>query len=93
MQIINIIVSHPEQGINEIESFGILYEESKNDVVEEAENHFCDLALKYQFGDDLIGEEQDDFRDDCSEALDDGTIEAGGHTVSIVWSSIDNVQL
>ena len=93
MQIINIIVSHPEHGINEIDSFGILYDEGKDEIIQDAEDHFCNQALKYQFGDDLIGEEQDSFSDHAVTCIDDGTVEAGGHTISIVWSSIDNVQL
>lgn len=94
MQIINVIVSHPEHGINEVESFGILDDEQRSTTVSQAEQSFVNLALKYQFGsDNLIGEEQDEFSDHCNEVLDDGYIEAGGHTISLVWSSIDNVQL
>jgi hypothetical protein len=93
MQIINVIVSHPEQGINEMESFGILYDEYKYDVVQTAEECFIETAVKYQFGEDAKpSEEQDDFRDDCNEALSDGWIDAGGHTITVVLSSIDDVQ-
>jgi hypothetical protein len=94
MQVINVIVSHPEQGINEVESFGVLDDEQRSATVSQAEDCFINLAVKYQFGDPVEpSEEEDDFRDDCVEMLDDGYIEAGGHTISLVWSSIDNVQL
>ena len=98
MEIINVIVSHSECPVNSIESFGVLDDESKDEAVTQAQECFIETALKYQFGeevnttrDDL--KERNHFREDCSEALEDGWIEAGGHTISIVHSYIENVQL
>jgi len=98
MEIINVIVSHPECPVNSIESFGVLDDESRDETVEEAQNCFIETAVRYQFGeevnttrDDLT--ERNHFREDCSEALDDGYIDAGGHTISIVHSYIENIQL
>ena len=98
MEIINIIVTHPECAVNEIESFGILDDESRDETVAQAEECFVEMAVKYKFGeevnstrDDLI--ERNHFREDCNEQLDDGYIDAGGHTISIVHSYIENIQL
>ena len=93
MEVISIIVSDTECPVLSIDTFGVMDVESKDEVVEDAENHFCDQALKFKFGDDLIGQDQDDFRDECLEALQDGYIHIYPHTVSIVWSTIDNIQL
>ena len=94
MQIVNIIVTHPDVGINSVESFGVLPGDGREESVEAAEECFINTALKYEFGENFVDTaETDDFRDDCNDALEDGYIDAGGHLVSIVWSSVDNLQI
>ena len=94
MEIANIIVHDNDTGIISIDSFGVLDAESRNQVVEQAEELYHIKALNLKFGEDREpSEEQDDFCDDINESLNDGYIEINGITVSFVWSYVENVQL
>jgi len=97
MEIINIIVSHPETAICSIVSYGVAVPELKSEVVEEAEQHFVEKCVELKYGEDM-GESREDlnernfYREDVSEEMEDGYVEVGEYTVSIVWSSLDNIQ-
>jgi len=100
MEVANIIVHDNDTGIISIDSFGVMDIESKDEVVEEAEQFFLDKCVEIKFGEgtnetreDL--NERNFYRDDLfdSGCLDDGYIEINGITVSFVWSYIENIQL
>ena len=98
MRVINVIVHDNESGIISLDSFGIIDEQDCQTVVDEAEELYVEKCVEIKFGDgtndtrdDL--RERDFYREDLNETLDDGYVEVNGITVSIVWSSIDNIQL
>jgi len=98
MEIANVIVTHPDNGIVSVDSFGVVDSQLRNDVVQEAEDAFIEKCVELKFGegtnetrDDL--RERDFFRDEVSECLDDGYFEVGQSLVSLVWSYVENVQL
>jgi len=94
MEVISIIVSDDETPVLSIETFGVMDEEHKSQAVEEAEEAYHIAALDLKFGRDRKpSEDQDDFCDEINDSLEDGYIHIYPHTVSIVWSSINNIQL
>ena len=95
MDIVNIIVHDSDTGIISLDSLGILDSESRNDVIKSAEELFIKKCVELKFG---VGytdtKETDDFSEGINEtALDDGYFDVNGVTVSLVHSSIENVQL
>lgn len=98
MEIINVIVSHPETAICSIVSYGVPNPQLSSEIAEEAEQHFVEKCVELKYGEDS-GETREDlnernyYREDVSEALEDGYVEVGEYTVSIVWSSLDNIQI
>lgn len=104
MRIINIIVTHPDTGIVSVDSFGIVDEQMSDEVTYEAEDFFIEQCKTIKYGNKETREkiiangafsydDIDDFADEVTESLEDGYFEVCGHTVSIVWSTIDNVQI
>jgi hypothetical protein len=78
MRIINIIeiVDNNVQGI---ESFGVVEEQLKEDVVAQAEYAFKLKAIENGIMDD-----------DLESAIENGVYENGTYTLNLVWSDIDN---
>jgi hypothetical protein len=93
MRIVNVIVSHPETPVVSIDSFGVFEEQLSQEVVEEAEDLFIEKCVKLKFG-ETTNETREDlnernfFREEVAESLDDGYMDIGETTVSIVWSDI-----
>lgn len=97
MKVINVIVSNDENVIVSVDSFGIVDEQLSDEVVDEAEELFTNKCIEIKFGDKKMqkGFENliDDYRYDLETPLEEGYEFVGLMTVSLVWSSIDNVQL
>ena len=104
MKVLSIIVSSPECPVISIDSFGIVDEQLSNEVVDKAEGFFIEKCVELKYGTEEMRNECvesgcfslddfDNYRDDLSEALDDGYEEVAMHTISIAWSDIENVQL
>lgn len=92
MELINIIVHDQDTGIVSINTFAIVEQQLRSEVVEEAEEFFKEKCIELKFGSaDLIGEEVDDFVDELNEHLNDGYWEFNGSTVSFVWSYPENI--
>lgn len=99
MEVINVIAFNRET-ILSVDTFGVLNDEAKDEVSQEAEDFFIQRCKEIKFG---VGfkdtEETDDFGDDCGKYLEDGQVEiyldeiSESVYVSIVWSTIDNVQI
>ena len=99
MEIANVIVTHPDNGIVSIDSFAVVDSQLRDDVVEEAEEAFIQKCVELTFGTNDSGTDRNDirernfYREEVSECLDDGYVEVGESLVSLVWSYVENVQL
>jgi len=104
MQVISIIVSSKEGSIVSIDSFGVLEDEYRNKSVDLAEDFYIEKCVELKYGTEEMRkecvesgcftlEDFDDYRDEISDGLEDGFEVVAMHTVSIVWSSIDNIQM
>lgn len=97
MEVINIIVTHPETPIVSIDSFGIADSQLRNEVVEQAEQAFVEKCVELFYNGDS-GTDRNDlkernaYREDVSESIEDGYHEVGENTVSFVWSYVENIQ-
>ena len=104
MEIENVIVTHPDNGIVSVDSFAVVDSQLRNEVVEQAEQLFIEKCVELKFGNQeqierivssgaFNKEDIDNFREDVSECLDDGYFEVCESLVSLVWSYVENVQL
>lgn len=78
MRIINVIVSTNQNPVVSIDSFGIFEEQLSDEVVEQAEELFIQKAVS-ELGVDEV---------DAEDSLENGYIDDGFVTISIVWSDI-----
>jgi len=79
MRIINVIVSTKNQNpVVSIDSFGVFEEQLSDEVVEQAEKLFIQKAVS-ELGVDEV---------DAEDSLENGYIDDGLVTISIVWSDI-----
>ena len=104
MEVINIIVHDSHSGIISIDSFGVMDAESKDDVIEEAEEFYREKCLTIKYGDEKTRKQIiangifdysdiEDYIDELNETFDDGYTTVCGITVSMVHSYIENIQL
>ena len=95
MQVISIIVTDNETPIVSVDSFGVLGNgENDSASIELAEEFYMNKCKELKFGENFTDTtETDDFGDEVNDSMDDGYIVVGEHTVSLVWSSIDNIQM
>ena len=96
MEIINIIENDHNDGIITMDSFVVVDNQLRDEVVEEAEQHFIDKCVRIKFGVEELREEGDlreidDYRDEVNELLEDGYVNIGNRTISFVWSYPQNV--
>ena len=78
MRIINVIVSTNQNPVVSIDSFGVFEEQLSDEVVEQAEKLFIQKAVS-ELGVDEV---------DAEDILENGYINDGLVTISIVWSDI-----
>ncbi|MCH9625170.1 MAG: hypothetical protein S4CHLAM123_03400 [Chlamydiales bacterium] len=78
MRIINIIVSTKQNPVVSINSFGVFEEQLSDEVVEQAEKLFIQKAVSE------LGVDEEKAKD----SLENGYIDDGLVTISIVWSDI-----
>ena len=78
MRIINVIVSTKYNPVVSIDSFGVFEEQLSDEVVEQAEKLFIQKAVS------KLGVDEEDAED----SLENGYIDDGLVTISIVWSDI-----
>ena len=94
MQVISIIVSSNESPVLSVDSFGVLDDENKDASIEVAEDFYVSKCKELMFGEGFNNtEETDNFGDVVNDSMDDGYIKIADYTVSLVWSSIDNIQM
>ena len=104
MEVISIIVSSEESPVLTIDSFGVLDDENRQASVDAAEDFFVEKCVELKYGtkemrDSCVEsgcftkEDFDNYRDDVLETIVYGHEDVAMHTVSIAWSSIDNVQM
>lgn len=78
MRVINVIVSTNQNPVVSIDSFGVFEEQLSDEVVEQAEKLFIQKAVS-ELGVDEV---------DAEDSLENGYIDDGLVTISIVWSDI-----
>lgn len=78
MRVINVIVSTNQNPVVSIDSFGVFEEQLSDEVVEQAEKLFIQKAVSE------LGVDEEDAED----SLENGYIDDGLVTISIVWSDI-----
>ena len=104
MEVISIIVSSSESPVLSVDSFGVLDDENRQASIDAAEECYIEKCVELKYGTEemrkecvesgcFTEEDFDDYREDVTNSLEDGYEEVAMHTVSIAWSSIDNVQL
>ena len=95
MQVINIIVSDNKTPIVSVDSFGVLGNgENDSASIEAAEDFYVEKCKELMFGEGFLHTTiTDNYGDEVNESIDNGYIVIGEHTVSLVWSSIDNIQM
>lgn len=78
MRIINVIISTNQNPVVSIDSFGVFEEQLSDEVVEQAEKLFIQKAVS-ELGVD---------EENAKNSLENGYIDDGLVTISIVWSDI-----
>ena len=103
MEVINIIVNDKLTSIVSVDSFGVLDDENRQASIDLAEDFFIEKCVELKYGTKELRDKYvksgrftlenfDDYRDDVMTSIDDGYKEIAMHTVSIIWSSINNIQ-
>ena len=93
MEVINIIVNDITSTVS-VDSFGVLDDENRQASIDAAEEFFIEKCKELKFGKGFANtKEVDDYHDMVNELIDDGYVEIGELTVTLFWSSIDNIQM
>ena len=89
MEIINVIVTSEDTGLDRMDSFS-------TDKVKDAEKLFVELVVHYSDVEDPTSEAADVVREDAEQFIDDGCYEFEdseyGYCVWIKWTTLNNVE-
>ncbi len=86
MEILNVIITE-DNVVNLVESFCVVDEQLRDEVVEQAEKYFTDTIVQ------LVGSDNHAIDDIEDESLENGYFEFDNITIQLAWSSCTNAQI